>query len=118
MHFLECYALNCGLKIDKPFIKEQECEVPDGDYITFHGAKDFQSKSYDYWQEVVDTIKATYPDLKVVQIGAAKDNPLYENTIDYNQIASSGNSIDFGDLSEDLGFLNNGVCSNGHGGLG
>ena len=81
MHFLECYALNCGLKIDKPFIKEQECEVPDGDYITFHGAKDFQSKSYDYWQEVVDTIKATYPDLKVVQIGAAKDNPLYENTM-------------------------------------
>ena len=83
MHFLECYALNCGLKIDKPFIKEQECEVPDGDYITFHGAKDFQSKSYDHWQEVIDIIKASYPELKIVQIGASKDNPVYENTINY-----------------------------------
>ena len=55
---------------------------------------------------------------RCVFAGGNKDPLSDENTIDYNQIASSGNSIDFGNLSEDLGFLNNGVCSNGHGGLG
>ena len=83
MHFLECYALNCGLRIDKPFIEEEECEIPDGEYVTFHGAKDFQSKSYDYWQEVIDVTKATYPNLNIVQIGSTKENPVYENVIDY-----------------------------------
>ena len=69
MHFLECYALNCGLKIDKPFIHEEECEVPSEEYITFHGTHDFQSKSYSHWQSVIDLILAEYPNLKIVQIG-------------------------------------------------
>ena len=55
---------------------------------------------------------------RCVFAGGNKDPLSDENTIDFNQIASSGNSLDFGNLSEDLGFLNNGVCSNGHGGLG
>ena len=81
MHFLECYALNCGLKIDYPFIEQERCEIPDGDYITFHGAQDFESKSYDFWQEVIDTIKANYPELSIAQIGAGKDNKKYNNTL-------------------------------------
>ena len=83
MHFLECYALNCGLKIDYPFIEEERCEIPDGDYITFHGAQDFESKSYDFWQEVIDTVKAHYPELSVAQIGAGEDNKKYDNTLNY-----------------------------------
>ena len=83
MHFLECYALNCGLKIDKPFIKEEECNLPAGDYVTFHVAKDFQSKSYHHWQEVIDVFNATYPNLDIVQIGPIENNPKYESVLDY-----------------------------------
>ena len=83
MHFLECYALNCGLKIDKPFIKEEECEIPSSDYMTFHGAKDFQSKSYNFWQNVIDAIKIERPELNIVQIGPENNNPRYDNTLDY-----------------------------------
>jgi len=83
MHFLECYALNCGLKIDKPFIHEEECEVPSGEYITFHGTHDFQSKSYSHWQSVIDLVLAEYPNLKIVQIGNESNAKKYSGTLDY-----------------------------------
>ena len=38
--------------------------------------------------------------------------------IDYVQIMSQGNSVDFGDLSESRFYLVRGCISNGHGGLG
>ena len=39
----------------------------------------------------------------------------YSDVMDYNEIATAGNSVDFGDLSSSNGF-NNGF-SNAHGGL-
>ena len=40
------------------------------------------------------------------------------NTIDYIEIATTGNAVDFGDLSSDLGGQTGyGGQSNGHGGL-
>lgn len=83
MHFLECYALNCGLRIDFPFIKEEPCELPEGDFITFHGTHDFVSKTYDHWQDVIDSTKASHPNLKIVQLGSETLKKKYVNVEDY-----------------------------------
>ena len=42
-------------------------------------------------------------------------NPALNNIIEYVTILSTGNGIDFGDLSETRAYLAG--CSNGHGGL-
>ena len=84
MHFLECYALNCGLKIDFPFIEEEEvCDLPEGDFITFHGTHDFASKTYDHWQDVIDAVKASYPNLKIAQLGSEASRKRYSNVENY-----------------------------------
>ena len=83
MHFLECYALNCGLKIDRPFIEEEPCQIPDGDYLTFHGTHSFQSKSYNFWQEVIDFTKGAFPNLSIVQLGTESSERKYNNTENY-----------------------------------
>lgn len=83
MHFLECYALNCGLKIDKPFIEIEECEIPTGNYITFHGTHPFQSKSYSNWQNVIDSVLSELPNLTIVQIGNEPDAKVYSNVENY-----------------------------------
>ena len=83
MHFLECYALNCGLKIDRPFIEEEPCEIPTGDYITIHVTHSFHSKSYDFWQEVIDFTKGSFPDISIVQLGTESSERKYDNTENY-----------------------------------
>ena len=45
---------------------------------------------------------------------AAKD-PDVQDTIEFVTIATTGDAIDFGDLSVTVAY--NGACSNGHGGL-
>jgi ADP-heptose:LPS heptosyltransferase len=58
MHLCEIYALTCGLKINKPFIKLSEIDLPKDPYITFH--PDFSkgvSRRYSYWSSVIDRIK-------------------------------------------------------------
>jgi ADP-heptose:LPS heptosyltransferase len=81
MHFLECYALNCGLKIDRPFIQEEETALPEGDFVTFHGTHSFQSKTYDNWQTVIDLVAQDFPNLKIVQLGT--ENRSFNNVLDY-----------------------------------
>ena len=81
MHFLECYALNCGLKIDRPFIEEEETTLPEGDFITFHGTHPFQSKTYDNWQAVIDLVVQNFPNLKIAQLGTENGN--FNNVLDY-----------------------------------
>tara|TARA_Y100001937_G_C7109880_1_gene326976 strand:+ start:29 stop:1207 length:1179 start_codon:yes stop_codon:yes gene_type:complete len=76
-HLIETYALNCGLKIDKPFLLEKYFPVEFDNYITFHPFSKYESKSYDYWQDVVDFI---HPELQkngieILQIGAKDDTP-------------------------------------------
>ena len=44
------------------------------------------------------------------------ESPFIQNTIDSVEIASTGNAVDFGDLSVASKTLVGG-CSNGHGGL-
>ena len=51
---------------------------------------------------------------RIVTMGGR--NPSNSNEIDYGQIMTKGNFLDFGDLSSTATFM--GGCSNGHGGLG
>jgi hypothetical protein len=79
MHILEAYATSSGLKIDKPFILDKFFAVPAEKYITIHtGDGKFDSRTYDYWQDVVDFLnKFLYPeDVKIVQIGSSEDKTL------------------------------------------
>jgi hypothetical protein len=75
MHILEQYALNCGLKIGKPYIYEKYFPIPFEKYITFNPFGKFNSRKYSYWQEVIDLI---FPILQkenihIVQIGGPKE---------------------------------------------
>lgn len=75
MHILEQYALNCGLKIGKPFIYEKYFPLPSQKYITFNPFGKFNSRKYSYWQEVVNLL---YPilekqNIKIIQIGGQNE---------------------------------------------
>ena len=78
MHIIETYALNCGLKIDKPFIYEKYCPIPFDNYISFQPCSKYESKSYDLWQEVINQVapKLIQKNIHIVQIGGKDEKPL------------------------------------------
>jgi len=78
MHIIETYALNCGLKIDKPFIYEKYCPIPFDNYVSFQPCSKYESKSYDLWQEVINQIapKLIQKNIHIVQIGGKDEKPL------------------------------------------
>jgi hypothetical protein len=78
MHLIETYALNCGLKIDKPSIYEKYCPIPFDDYISFQPCSKYDSKSYDLWQEVINQLVPILQEKKIhiVQIGGKDEKPL------------------------------------------
>jgi len=78
MHIIETYALNCALKIDKPFIYEKYCPIPFDNYISFQPCSKYESKSYDLWQEVINQIapKLIQKNIHIVQIGGKDEKPL------------------------------------------
>ena len=84
------------------------------DYITITGAtgsaNDFGYLSTNRW----DLTCMASPTRGVIAGGYA---PSTVNTMDYIEIASTGNAIDFGDLSAATSFIGDGATSNGHGGL-
>jgi len=71
MHILEQYALSCGLKIGRPYIYEKIYPTPFEKYITFNPFGKFESRKYDYWQEVIDIITPYLEkeNIKIIQIG-------------------------------------------------
>jgi Glycosyltransferase family 9 (heptosyltransferase) len=77
MHILEQYALNCGVKIGKPFIIDKFYPLPCDNYITFNPFGKFESRNYDYWQEVIDIIHPILDKLgiQIVQIGGQNEKP-------------------------------------------
>jgi hypothetical protein len=79
MHILEQYALNCGLKIDKPYIYEKYFPLPFEKYITFNPFGKFNSRKYSYWQEVINLLLPILQkeNINIVQIGG-------QNEIGYN----------------------------------
>jgi len=85
MHFLEQYALNCGVKIDKPIIYESFFPLNCDKYICFHPSGKYDSRTYDYWQIVLDFIIPVLHQHKisVVQIGG-KGEHCFANCIHTN----------------------------------
>jgi hypothetical protein len=75
MHILEQYALNCGLKIDKPYIYEKYFPLPFEKYITFNPFGKFNSRKYSYWQEVINLIIPILnkENICIVQIGGQNE---------------------------------------------
>ncbi|WP_396275003.1 glycosyltransferase family 9 protein [Hyphomonas sp.] len=82
MHILEQYALNCGLKIGKPFIHEKYFPLPLEKYITFNPFGKFNSRKYSYWQDVIDLLSPilSKENIGIVQIGG-KDEIAYNNCL-------------------------------------
>lgn len=80
MHLLERYATSCGVKIGKPYIYDTFFPLPFDKYISFQPFSKYQSKNYDYWQEVLDIITPYLNkfDIKIVQIGM-KEDKLFNN---------------------------------------
>jgi len=75
MHILEQYALSCGLKIGNPYIYEKIYPTPFEKYITFNPFGKFESRKYDYWQEVIDIITPYLEkkNIKIIQIGGPNE---------------------------------------------
>lgn len=83
MHLIETYATNCGLKIASPTIYEKYIPVPNKKYIVLQ-AHSKPSKSYDYWQEVIDILHPilTKAGIQIIQIGENGEKP-YGGVINY-----------------------------------
>jgi len=75
MHILEAYALNCCLKIDKPFIYEKYYPLPADKYITLHHPNKTDSRKYDHWDSVVRLLKPVLDKegIEIVQVGTGSE---------------------------------------------
>jgi hypothetical protein len=78
MHLIETYALNCGLKIDKPYVYEKYCPIPFDEYISFQPCSKYTSKSYDFWQEVINQLVPilSQKNIHIIQIGGKDEKPI------------------------------------------
>lgn len=81
MHILEQYALNSGAKIKDAFIYEQFFPITVEKYITFHPVSK-PSKTYDYWQEVINMIVLILEknNIKIIQLGHENEK-VYQNVL-------------------------------------
>ena len=89
MHLLDCYSLNCGLKIKEPFILDKFFPLDVDKYITFDPHSNFASRDYDYWSDVIN---ALYPVLEKHGIGIlhiGDSDKGYEKTYDLRKQASA-----------------------------
>lgn len=78
MHLIEAYSLMSGSKIKRPSIISKFFPLAVDKYITIHPNSKYDSKCYNFWQDVVDDI---LPYLKskgisIVQIGTKDDRAL------------------------------------------
>ena len=69
-HLAEEYAKSCGVKIGRPVLKPHYFPILHDKYITIHNDKKVQSKHYDLWPDVVQLLKASLGDIKIIQVGA------------------------------------------------
>lgn len=78
MHLLEQYALSCGVKIDKPFIETSYFPVVPEKYITLHASERIQSKTYDYYNDVISMIRPFLlkEGIQIIQIGSNKESSI------------------------------------------
>ena len=78
MHLLDTYALNCGVKIDKPYIYTTFYPLGEEKYITIQPFSNYSGKVYDYWNEVINYMqpKLSEHGIRIVQIGKQDDPQL------------------------------------------
>ncbi len=74
----QSFSLNCGLKLDKPFIFQAPYALPFEKYIIFHNSSGNDNKNYAYFQEVIDLIIPFLKenDIHIVQLGGQNDPAL------------------------------------------
>lgn len=66
MHVLEAFATSSGLKISKPYIYEKYYPLNFDKYIIIEtNDSKYQSKNYDYWQEVISLILSSLKESNV-----------------------------------------------------
>lgn len=77
MHLLQQYSLASASKISKPFILDKFFPTNFDKYITVHTTSKL-SKSYSYFQEVINIIKPILDkeNIQIIQIGAKEDNKI------------------------------------------
>ena len=84
MHLIQEYALATSSKISRPFILEKYFPIISKKYITLNTTSK-ESKSYQYWQNVVDEIlpRLKENNIDIVQIGGNGEIPIVgcENTM-------------------------------------
>jgi hypothetical protein len=82
MHILESYSLNCGAKIDKPFVYKNFFPIPFEKFIIFAPNAKSPSKEYNYFQDVIDMIFPILEkeNIKILQVGP-KNNTIYNKII-------------------------------------
>jgi hypothetical protein len=78
MHLVEQYALSCGVKIDKPHIETSYFPISVNKYITLHASSRIQSKTYDYYNDVIELIHPYLKqnDIKIIQIGSKEEQKI------------------------------------------
>ena len=95
MHLIETYALNCGLKIEKPHIKIEEIELPSKKYITIHShCEKGPGRNYRNWNNVIlELISNNKVDFETVHIGGLESerligcNDKYLGKTNFHQLA-------------------------------
>ena len=69
MHLVESFALDTGLKIDKPHIYEKFIPTSfKGEYITLQPFGKYDSRKYDHWPDVVEILRPHIGDLQIIQL--------------------------------------------------
>lgn len=83
MHLVDTYGLQCGSKIEKPFILESYFPLPIENFITFQAQSKYEAKDYDYWQAVINILAPMLESkgIKIVQVGGLNEMP-YQRVID------------------------------------
>jgi ADP-heptose:LPS heptosyltransferase len=81
MHLLETYSLLSNCKISECFIQDEQIDLPNKQYITFHGFNPKGStRQYKHWHTVIELLNNDNRfDYEIIQIGGHID-PRYNGT--------------------------------------
>ena len=93
MHLVEQYALSCGVKIDTPHIETSYFPISSKKYITLHASNRIQSKTYDYYNDVMDLVH-----LYLKENDIEFDDSISEEVIGFGEILPKGEYVLVNDI--------------------